>query len=188
MKVKTYLPLFSGFYGSHWDDPCFDGEEEYFNLPEGMYFEEFIDWNAYHNHIAKEMCNEVESLLSDFVSSIEFEKISSPRYYNFENDAIHCEIDFNEESVMNYLNENKDAFSTYIRERYTSRDGFISLYENNAEEWLHEWQEDSHKVGSVLQFICENEGFEEPYYVDDCHISLFYNQQIDQYERKDIAD
>ncbi len=107
MKVKTYLPLFSGFYDSHWDDPCFDGEEEYFTLPEGMYFEEFIDWNAYHNHIAKEMCNEVESLLSDFVSSIEFEKISSPRYYNFENDAIHCEIDFNEEKVMNYLNENK---------------------------------------------------------------------------------
>jgi hypothetical protein len=127
-------------------------------------------------------------LLSDFVSSIEFEKISSPKYYNFENDAIHCEIDFNEESVMNYLNENKDAFSTYIRERYSSRDGFISFYENNAEEWLEGWQEDNHKVGSVLQFICENEGFEEPYHLDDCNISLFYNQEINQYERKDITD
>jgi hypothetical protein len=188
MKVKTYLPLFSGFYDSHWDDPCFDGEEEYFDLPNDKSFYEFIDWNAYHNHIAKEMCNEVESLLSDFVSSIEFEKISSPRYYNFENDAIHCEIDFNEEKVMNYLNENKEAFSNYIRERYTSRDGFISFYENNAEEWLHEWQEDSHKVGSVLQFICENERFEEPWDLNDTHVSLFYNQQINQYERKDFSD
>jgi hypothetical protein len=187
MKTKTYLPLFSGFYNSHWDEPCFDGEEEIFDLPKGMYFEEFIDWTKYHEHIAKEMCNEVQYLLSDFVSDIEFEKISSPKYYNFENDSIHCEIDFNEEKVMEYLNENQDAFSTYIKNNYTSRDGFISSYENNASEWLHEWQNDSHKVGSVLQFICENEGFEEPWDLNDCHVSLFYNQQIYQYERTDFS-
>ncbi len=188
MKVKTYLPLFRGFYGSHWDDPCFDGEEDIYNLPNDKEFWEFVDWNAYHEHIAIEMCNEVQYLLSDFVSDIEFERISSPKYYNFENDSIHCEITFDEEKVMEYLNENQDAFSVYIRERYTSRDGFMSFYENNALEWLEGWQDDNHKVGSILQFICENEGFEEPWDLNDCHISLFYNQQIDQYERKDIAD
>lgn len=186
MKVKTYLPLFRGFYGSHWDDPCFDGEEEYFTLPEGMYFEEFVDWNAYHEHIAKELCNEVQYLLSDFVSSIEFEKISSPRYYNFENDAIHCKITFNKTKVKQYLNENFEAFSKYIKERYTSRDGFISFHSNDPKDWMNKWNE--HQVGSILQFICENERFEEPYDIDDCHVSLFYNQQINQYERTNFSD
>ena len=181
MKTKTYLPLFSGFYDSHWDEPCFDGEEDIFDLPEGSYFEEFVNWEDYHNHIAKEMCNEVQYLLSDFVSSIEFEKVNSPKYYNFENDSIHCEITFNKSKVKQYLKDNFDSFSAYIRERYTSRDGFISFHSNDASEWMKNW--DEHKVGSILQFICENEGHEEPYDINDCHVSLFYNQEIYQYER-----
>jgi hypothetical protein len=188
MKAQTYLPLFSGFYNSHWDDIDFYDELDLFNIPSDMTIDDFVDWDKYHNHIAKEMCNEVQYLLSDFVSDIKFEKIVSPRYYNFENDSIDCEIDFNEEKVMEYLNENQYAFSVYIRERYTSRDGFISSYENNASEWLHEWQNDSHKVGSILQFICANEGFEEPWDLNDTHISLFYNQQIYQYERENSSN
>jgi hypothetical protein len=188
MKTKTYLPLFSGFYNSHWDDIDFDGEEEYFNIPEDKDFWEFVDWDKYHNHIAKEMCNEVQYLLSDFVSDIEFEKIVSPKYYNFSDDSINCEITFDEEKVTDYLINNFEEFSKYIRDNYTSRDGFISSYENNASEWLHEWQDDSHKVGSVLQFICENEQMEEPWDLNDTHISLFYNQQIYQYERTNFSD
>lgn len=185
MKVKTYLPLFSGFYGSHWDDPCFDGEEDIYNLPEGMYFEEFIDWTKYHEHIAKEMCNEVQYLLSDFVSDIEFEKISSPRYYNFENDSIHCEITFNKTKVKQYIKDNFEEFSKYIKNNYSSRDGFISYHSNNANDWMHTWNE--HQVGSILQFICENEQMEEPWDLNDCHVSLFYNQQINQYERTNFS-
>jgi hypothetical protein len=182
-KVSTFLPLFSGFYRSHWDEPSFDGEEDIYELPEGMYLEEFIDWNAYHEHIAKEMCCEVQYLLSDFVSDIEFECVSSPKYYNFENDAIHCEIDFNVKLIESYIDDNKDAFDKYIKDRYTSRDGFISYYENDGDQFLDGWHDDSHKVGSVLQFICENEGFEEPWDLNDTHISSFYTNEIYQYER-----
>lgn len=181
MKVKTYLPLFSGFYDSHWDEPCFDGEEEIFDLPEGSYFEEFVNWNDYHTHIAKEMCNEVQYLLSDFVSNIEFECIRSPKYYNFENDSINCEITFNKPKVKQYLKDNFSLFKDYIKLMYTSRDGFISSYSNDATEWMKNW--DEHKVGSILEFICKNEGHEEPWDIKDSHISLFYNQEIYQYER-----
>lgn len=181
MKVKTYLPLFSGFYGSHWDEPCFDGEEDIFDLPKDKEFWEFVDWKKYYNHIAKEMCNEVQYLLSDFVSDIEFECIRSPKYYNFENDSINCEITFDENKVKEYLNENFSLFKDYIKLMYTSRDGFISYYSNDASEWMQDW--DEHKVGSILEFICTNEGYEEPWDINDSHISLFYNQEIYQYER-----
>lgn len=181
MRVKTYLPLFSGFYDSHWSEPCFDGEEEIFNLPKDKEFWEFVDWNKYYNHIAKEMCNEVQYLLSDFVSNIEFECIKSPKYYNFENDSINCEITFDEDKVLEYLNQNFSLFKDYIKLMYTSRDGFISYHSNDAKDWMQDW--DEHKVGSILAFICTNEGHEEPYDINDCHISLFYNQEIYQYER-----
>ncbi len=82
MKAQTFLPLFSGFYGSHWDSVDFYGEEEYFSLPDGDEFWEYVDWDKYHNHIAKEMCYEVCMMLSEFVTDIEFESISSQKYYN----------------------------------------------------------------------------------------------------------
>lgn len=188
MKAQTYLPLFSGFYGSHWDEPDFYGEEEIFDLPNDKEFWEFINWENYHNHIAKEMCSEVQSLLSDFVSDIKFENIVSPKYYNFSNDSINCEITFQEAKIHLYLEENINEFKKYIKDRYTSRDGFISSYSNDAKEWLFEWSSNEHMVGSVLQFICENEGHEEPWDISDSHISLFYNQNIYQYERTNFSD
>jgi hypothetical protein len=187
MKAKTFLPLFTGFYGSHWDEPCFDGEEDYYNLPSDKDFWEFVDWNAYHNHIARGMCAELECALSDFVKGIEFERMSSPKYYNFENDAIHCEIDIQEFKIQTYLEDNRDAFADYLNGRYTSRDGFTSFYSNDVNEWMSAWSSDgSHMVGAVLDFICHNEGIEEPYDITDCHISSFYTDEISQYECEQI--
>ena len=183
MKAKTFLPLFSGFYGSHWDEPCFDGEDEYYELPEGMEFWQFLDWQKYHNHIANGMCNEVESLLCEFVKEIHFDGVVSPRFYNFGNDSINCDIEIYVDKIESYVSENKEAFDKYIHDRYTSRDGFISYYENDGDQFLDGWHDDSHKVGSVLQFICENEGFEEPWDILDTHISSFYTNEIYQYER-----
>lgn len=188
MKAQTYLPLFSGFYGSHWDEPDFYDELDLFKIPSDMTIDDFVDWEAYHNHIAKEMCSEVQSLLSDFVSDIKFEKIVSPKYYNFSNDSINCEIEFNDKAIEQYIQENFSLFKDYIKLMYTSRDGFISSYTNDATEWLEDWKEDQHKVGSILEFICTNEQFEEPWDISDSHISLFYEQEIYQYERTNFSD
>jgi hypothetical protein len=186
MKAKTYLPLFSGFYNSHWSEPCFDGEEDIFDLPKDKEFWEFVDWNRYYNHISRQMCNEVQYLLSDFVSHIEFERLVSPKYYNFSDDTIYCEITFNKTKVKQYLKDNYEKFSEYIKHTYTSRDGFISYHSNDPKDWMNKWNE--HQVGSILQFICENERFEEPWDITDSHVSLFYNQEINQYERTNFSD
>lgn len=185
MKAKTYLPLFSGFYDSHWDDVDFYGEDEVFSLPKDKEFWEFVDWEKYHNHIAKEMCSEVQSLLSEFISEIEFEHVVSPKYYNFENNSINCEITFDELKIQEYLNQNKESFDKYILNKYSSRDGFISWYSNDSDEWMDVWQFNEHMVGSVLEFIATNEGFEEPIDLNDCYISLFYKEEIYQYKITD---
>lgn len=188
MKTKTYLPLFSGFYGSIWSEPCFDGEEEYYNIPKDMSFDDFVDWKSYYNDIAKKYCAYVESHLDEFVNEIKYEGIESPKYYNFSNDSINCEIDFNKEAIESYIIKNSTAFSKYIKDRYTSRDGFISFYENDALQWTEGWEEDWHKVGSILDFICINEEIEEPYFFEDMHISMYYTDDILIYAINDDCD
>lgn len=181
MRAKTFLPLFSGFYGSIWDDVDFYGEDEYYQLPEGIYFEDMVDWDLYHDTIARKMCDFVEEELRPFVSEITFERIASPKYYNFENDAIYIDVQFDVAAIQRYLYANNNEFDEYLKERYTSRDGFISYFSNSCTEWFGAWPNDTHMVGAVLDFILHNEGVEEPMYLDDIHVSLFYKDEIDQY-------
>jgi len=181
MKATTFSPLFTGFYGSIWDDVDFYGEDEHYQLPEGIYFDDMVDWNKYHEAIAKRMCEFVEEELRPFVSSVKFVKISSPKYYNFENDEIVCEIEFDKQTVHRYLLANFHMFDRYVADRYTSRDGFISFHSNNPFEWLDDWSNDEHKIGAILDFILRNEEVEEPMYFDDIHVSLFYTDEIEQY-------
>jgi len=188
MKTSTYLPLFSGFYGSIWSEQDFCGEEDYYKIPEGMYFDDFVDWQSYYNAIAEKYCEYVEESLGDFVNEIKYEKVGSPRYYNCSNDWIECEIDFNRELIELYILDNFNEFEKYIQENYTSRDGFHSFYENDARQWTEGWESDQHKVGSVLNFICKNEGIEEPYYFDDLHISMYYTEDILPYYINDDCE
>lgn len=181
MKATTFLPLFTGFYGSVWDDVDFYGEDEHYQLPEGMYFDDMVDWNKYHEAIAKRMCDFVEYELRPFVSKINFLDINNPKYYNFEYGKIECEIEFDYLKVYRYLLANFHTFDRYVADRYTSRDGFISYHSNNPFEWLDEWHEDEHKIGAILDFILRNEDVEEPMYFDDLHISMFYKDEIEQY-------
>ena len=62
--------------------------------------------------------------------------------------------------TANLLNAKKETFKEYIKERYTSRDGFISHYSNNAEDWItRESFKDSHKLGQILNFLLLESGF-----------------------------
>jgi hypothetical protein len=87
----------------------------------------------------------------------------SPKYYNFSNDSINIEIqikDINE--IIAYLQDNEEEFSKYIKERYSSSDGFISSHSNDYVDWLfalNNGEDLKHKLGSVLEFILGNEGY-----------------------------
>lgn len=164
--IKTYLPVFKGFYGSHFLEPEMDEEDE----------GKEIDWESYMEALSKAFCDVVEDELSDFVNEIKFEELISPKFYNFSNDSINCEIDVDVNKVNEYLKEYSIDFAKYLKDNYTSCDGFISSHSNSLEDWT-EWHEDKHKAGSVLQFICENEGITEDC-LYDCGVS-YYEYIID---------
>ena len=63
--------------------------------------------------------------------------------------------------MQNFVNDNYEAFSEYIRRRYTSCSGFISHYSSYADDWKDEtnnfmdYSINGHYLGSVLEFICD---------------------------------
>ncbi len=152
--MRTYLPLFTGFYNTIWEmDDSYLIEELNVDM-------ENIDYTKYREDVSKELCRVLPEHC-DLIESVLYEALVSPRFYNFGNDSINCEVSLSsKEAVDEYLADNADAFSEYLKDRYTSRDGFASSYSNDPKDWS-DWAEDEHKLGAVLDFWFLNEEVDE---------------------------
>lgn len=92
---------------------------------------------------------------------LKFESMQSPKFYNFETDRIFCEI--SEENVRKLREAVSDpALRQAIRERSTSRSGFISSYPNHLNAWNQNpllW--DHNELGTLLvALLDDDEGWE----------------------------
>jgi hypothetical protein len=84
------------------------------------------------------------------VESIKVGKIWSPSYYNFDTDRFTdveytFDLDLKSEifdKFKDVINNNLDEFSEYVKEKFTSYDGFSSWTDNNLVDWvirLNDW-------------------------------------------------
>lgn len=185
--THTWLPVFPGFYGTIFDnDQLCDYEIEYIReiikpealaecMIEHLYESRACDkyYEEYRQSISKQcvniICNELRNL--DYVEDIDFEELVSPMYYNFVNDSINVRVTFSDENIEKIkimILEHADEWKEFVRNNYTSRDGFISHHANSSEadEWLLDSAlTDSHNAGAVLQFLCnENNITDETLY------------------------
>ena len=164
IEIKTYLPLFSGFYGTMWEsdksDFCYQNDCTFDDL--------IVDDDAYNKDVVLGICDFVESNCP-FITAVTFEKICSPKFYNFTNDSANVTITIKKREFKKYLNDNKESLDNYLRERYTSCSGFISSYGNSFEAWKDETNNftnlENHYLGSLLDFYFFNEEITE----DDCY-------------------
>lgn len=173
--IKSYLPIFQGFYGSLFDS---DQAEEMVLENEDLQFDEIeFDYKEYRNRVAEKCVDSVsmflwnEGSLDDLIINIEFEEVYSPRFYNFTNDVINCtykitDVDFNK--LLEYCKTNLSEFKTFLEDNYSGYSGFISFFDTEPKKWFNEYlKEDSDKFerafASILEFYLEN----EDYTVDD---------------------
>lgn len=174
MILNTNLPSFYGYYGSFFDDVDTSSELEYINgeriekgLPE-LEDDDLIEWDykTYYDNLNYQLCECVEDFLRelDLIKSIEFIALHSPKYYNYSNDVIECKIDVNPKNIRKYINNNLEEFEKHLIENHKSRDGFSSFYEYDLNFWLDRMENfkqlDHIEINSILNFICENEGFD----------------------------
>lgn len=172
--VDTWLPVFSGFYGTIWEtDSMEESEIDHINetrhekglLPVKW---DDVEWDCkgYQQDVAKGVTFDVIQKLQDLgcIHDGKYQELRSPREYNFANDSINVQFTLSAKNVLNiqkYLKDNEAAFDKYIIDRYSSRSGFISSYSKDFETWvgnnLGDTLDHPHKLGSVLNFILWNE-------------------------------
>tara|TARA_R110001606_G_scaffold238925_1_gene386926 strand:+ start:88 stop:693 length:606 start_codon:yes stop_codon:yes gene_type:complete len=167
MIIKTTLPIFTGFYGTLFGDISDNKMEQDIEY----YLDEFnvdldcddFDFKSINLEVSKEACNGVQTMIKEYLdidSKIKFVALDSPRYYNFENDEIICEIDMDIKEIINYIEKNIIMFDSYISENFTSRDGFASFVSNSGADWVNDLKQAEdlpRKLGTVLQFALDNE-------------------------------
>ena len=173
-QIETYLPVFPGFYNTIFEPDETDWLEENNVEWENMNF----DNEEYQNDVARAVCNTMASELLDYVDSIEFEAVASPKFYNYTNDTINVKIGLTEKNIIaigNCIADNKKDFEQFLIDRYTSCSGFISSYPNDIASWseltsgFRVFSNDGHHLGAILEFVCEIEDVDQEtlYYGDN---------------------
>jgi len=166
MKIKTFLPCFPGFYNTIYqfdddDDLLYqiNQNRKYNSLTEINFESLDIDYKQYELDIVTSFCDVIRENLKDYISNIEFERIISPKEYNFRNDSADVIIEPKPAAIQSFIYANKDAFINYLKKNYTSYDGFISHFSNNFESWESDtdnfinYSIDGHRLGAILEFI-----------------------------------
>lgn len=164
-NIESYLPIFNGFYGTHFECDCES------NVIESPYkYDDYeFDYTDYTTRVSKECVRAIETALSDIIKgiTIKYQNISSPREYNFRNNSINVKYKLTDaaiKAVNTYLLKNFDMFEVYLQNNYTSGPGFISFWANDAETWINTYLSDGkkldHAFGATLDFILQNEGFD----------------------------
>ena len=117
-----------------------------------------IDYPAYRQAMAKEITDSIcyELMGQGLITKWEFQDMVSPRTYNFRNDSIDIEVTADINHLIGLCKKHPD-FEQYIKDRYTSYDGFSSSYTNDPDLWLEDIDDcnQNHKIGGMLQFLID---------------------------------
>ena len=136
------LGIFEGFYESG----LYNSDTEYdfnYNREEGEPEYELLDFASFKQAVgqaAKDLlCPMLER--DGFIKNVTFAGISSPTYYNFTTDRLLIDMDADFDALKAWVletEERKEGFGEYLKQNYTSRDGFMSFVENTVEGFFED--------------------------------------------------
>lgn len=149
-EFEVTLPNFSGFYCSEYE-PNF--EIQHFSEDYSPNQRQLIEYNAYNyfnntayeKDVAKRWTESFEKAVKDNLTGFEkvsftFKEVWSPREYNFDTDHIIATIkgvdDWTISMLILQLVSYKDQISEQIKNKFTTRDGFISFMSNDFQTWI----------------------------------------------------
>ena len=187
-KKIIYLPVFAGFYNTihEFDNEYVISDfieeiESYTNVSnidketvkKGNYcdssdiFDKYygIDYKEYMLDYSKEYVDNFNELLKEplekiGISNIEFKSIFSPTYYNYWNDEINININYDFDMIKNYLENNAVNFSNYIKDKNASYDGFIAFGDTDYNEYIKGNTFEAFELTQIIEFYLVNEKVE----------------------------
>ena len=170
-KLESTIP-FDGFYESfisddidyqigqqiEWDSDIYDLNED----EQQILWDNYLDINRsyFYNQIAEDYTNfyidALNERLKGFTLKATYKFFTSPREYNFSTDKIFIEIEENHAiDFIKYIIKNyKKELEEKIKQRFTSRDGFISYYKNSLDLWIDDYSEwDCNMIGTCFELF-----------------------------------
>lgn len=136
MKTLKYInwstEIFEGFYESNlYNSDC----------PLLTDFEKFT--HRVGKYATTEMYYSLPYRNFTLIRKMEFAGISSPKYYNFETDRLMIEITYEDDALASYCFEhNRNEFDIYLRDNFSSYDGFLSFVANNVSDFKKQMDEE----------------------------------------------
>ena len=188
-KLESTIP-FDGFYNScisddiehqigqqiEWDSDTFDLNED----EQQVLWDNYLDINRsyFYNQIAEDYTNfyidELNERLKRFELKATYKFFTSPKEYNFSTDRIFIEIEENHAiDFIKYIIKNyKKELQEKIKDRFTSRSGFISNYKNSLDLWIDDYSEwDFNMIGTCFELF----DFDELYFYESLSESIIFN-------------
>lgn len=157
-RVVIKLP-FPGFYNSFYDgelDSVEEREAEHFAESDGednpgelrldgREFAQILfdcaDYGTAYRQLAEKYVdafgNRFTEVAGGTLRGLTFESMSSPKEYNFTTERIFAYIDRGMVQEM-FDDVDHGDLASVVRERFTSRSGFISFYSNDVDDWLEQ--------------------------------------------------
>lgn len=161
---STTIP-FSGFYESLHDGAIDDALNQMFwmgdnddQCNEGLALRVFndCDFSQVHERYAWQY---VQEFSKAFDIEMEFEELSSPRFYNFTTDRIFVRVSDDTVERM-YATVNEAELAHAVREQYTSRGGFISFYSPDVNAWGPTGTWDHNQIGTLMDVFVREDHFD----------------------------
>jgi len=175
MKTKYYTThsQFEGFYESNYYHS--DMEYNYNNLvddslPKGKHYE-LTKFNDYQKALCREWIDlvkyQLEFATGNVIKNISTRKfeLDSPREYNFETDKLIVNVEFRLRALEHWcLKDKPEKFNEYLKENYSSYDGFISFMPDSInafkEKYFNEYKtfeerERNNLINVMLEFYFE---------------------------------
>lgn len=133
--LEIIVPFFPGFYNSELDWMIDQEIDMHLEDKELSYddIEDSLDYLTARTEIAKQWLNRFNA---ETGFNLEYVAIDSPREYNFTIDRLVAKIPLEDLKRARKIAEDNEAeFEQYLRDTFTSYDGFYSRYSNDMEEW-----------------------------------------------------
>lgn len=176
MKNIISLPNFGGFYGEEFTDRWIECEAEHIRDEHPDFTDEQIDTELSEIDYSKTYTEAAslcvygvdgyrERLMETFpfVTDVTFERLDSPKYYNFRTDEIHAVVEYDYITLQHHVFvEEREAFEAWLKENYSSRDGFISFVETDVQDFIEEYKNEqqtpewSKCLTVIFEFLCRD--------------------------------
>lgn len=190
MEIKTWLPVFQGFYNTMWEpdldqvfqETVLNREEldEYYRAEQSRNENEVYEEDVAQSCVGA-IAYELKNL--DMIEGLDYEAIRRPKEYNFVNDSINITVRLSHDNIHTikiFLLNNYKAWGEYLKDNFTSRSGFHSFHENTpeGEQWdldsLLRNTDNTFDLGAVFEFVLQVLGYDADSLYQDTYENYYY--------------